>query len=161
MNPGDWENCVPENIKAFETFYNEATKENVMGSYSIYNATLNDVILTLTAGKGTTSTTYASLSYSCINPETGVSNWSSVYLTDDSSFTSRTLPKAMIGKTYIVRKISRSRECLRYYNGSGYVVFNEGETISIVNNTRLSENYAPPWPCYEVIDLEEVPTNGN
>lgn len=161
MNPGDWTNCVPENIKAFETVYNEATKENVTGSYSIYNATLNDVILTYTAGKGTTSTTYVSLSYSCINPETGVSNWSSVYLTEDSSFSGRSLPVEMIGKTYIVRKINKSIDCLKYYNGTNYVVFREGETISIVNNTMLSGNYTSPWPCYEVIDLEEVPTNGN
>lgn len=161
MNPGDWTNCVPENIKAFEVVHNEGTGEDVTGSYSIYNATLNDVILTYTAGKGTTSTTYVSLSYSCINPETGVSNWSSVYLTEDSSFSGRSLPVEMIGKTYIIRKISRSRECLKYYDGSKYVVFNEGDTISIANTTKLNGNYAAPWPCYEVIDLEEVPTNGN
>ena len=138
MNPGDWTNCVPENIKAFETVYNEATKENVTGSYGLLDMTNNASNKTyIVAGWGF-STGASTTSGKCIcvsfDPSTG-EQLEFQGLNFNNSSPAFNYITSMRNKSYIVRKIySYNGSRIDIFTNNAWITPNEGATI-VFNNT--------------------------
>ena len=166
MNPGDWENCVPENIKAFEVVHNKGTGEDVTGSYGLLDMTNTDTVRSYLVGaSGRTGSSSGTINGSCFcvefNPITN-EQYGYENLAYENSQPSFNCILDMRNKTFIVRKIFDTLSHIEVYFNNTWKTVTEGETFTLTNTnpSSLVFKYVATSTrnavCSSVICLEEV-----
>ena len=152
MNPGDWENCVPENIKIGSTVLNEATKENVNGSFGTICGNPKNIILTYTCSRGTTSTVYQDVGITSVNSN-GTYNFGTkrYYKEQGTSFTIN-LPTEATGN-YLITYIITTSDTLVRVNSE---VISVGQIINGMSAINISSVSTASTLNYTLIGLEAV-----
>ena len=152
MNPGDWENCVPENIKIGSTVLNEATEENVNGSFGTICGNPKNIILTYTCSRGTTSTVYQYVGITSVNSN-GTYNFGTKRYYDDqgTSFTIN-LPTEATGN-YLITYIITTSDTLVRVNSE---VISVGQIISGMSTINIRSVSTASTLNYALIGLEAV-----
>lgn len=140
MNPGDWTNCVPENIKAFETVYNEGTKENVTGSYGLLDMTNTDSIKSYLVGGGVRVGSGSSQgAVFCVefNPvDNALLGYENMQFVNSTQAFNCILD--MRNKTFVVRKLVSNGPYIEIYFNNEWTRASEGLVFTLTNTNPSS-----------------------
>lgn len=157
MNPGDWENCVPQNIKIFETIYNPVTKENVVGSFAKYTVGRNRLIIYAGVMQNSDYNFAQCLE---IDPVLGsvINRSGGKFNTGGEGYFS--FPANLSSQNYRITKINNSNitgpgnvQVVRFSKGPEVAV---GNIVNTASNQIYVEKKNLSFSLYSVIEMEAV-----